>query len=52
MKKIVVFLLISIFISCNSDDDDSNTPFEPVNVNFTTIGQGSLTGNEGILQSN
>lgn len=51
MKKIIALLFIIIFISCNNDDD-SNTPFESVNVNFTTIGQGGFTGNEGISQSN
>lgn len=51
MKKIIALLFILILISCNNDDD-SNTPFEPLDLNFTTIGQGQMTGNEGILQSN
>lgn len=51
MKKIIILLFILIFISCNSDDDNK-TPFEPVNVNFTTIGQGTSGVYGNINQSN
>lgn len=45
MKNIITLILAIALISCSSDDDnynDDNTPvFEPVHVEFTTIGKGT-----------
>lgn len=52
-KTFLYFSLALMFISCNGDDDMSTAP--PVQtgpVTFETITKRSLTGNEGISQSN
>ncbi|PPK96639.1 MULTISPECIES: hypothetical protein [Nonlabens] len=48
MKKIILFLFVSIvFVSCNSDDDSTSVP-------ITLISENSLHGNgqEGIIEQN
>ncbi len=51
MSKTII-LIVSIFfiVSCNNNETD--TTFQPVEIIPTLIGKGSLSGNEGISQSN
>ncbi|MCF6350862.1 MAG: hypothetical protein L3J23_07520 [Flavobacteriaceae bacterium] len=54
MKKIFfIFLSILLFVSCNNNET-SNNEFDPIEITFTKIGKGTLSGSgqENIFQSN
>ncbi|AGC75636.1 hypothetical protein LX97_00327 [Nonlabens dokdonensis] len=53
MKNYLFLLSLFLFISCNNDDDMNEEPaIQTGPVAFTTISQGRLNGNEGVVQSN
>lgn len=53
MKTLFISLSFLLLLNCNNDDEEP-TPFEPIEIEFTTIGQDALTtdGDEGIPESN
>ncbi len=52
-KSLFIFLSILLFVSCDNDENDNNE-FDPIEINFTEIGKGTLSGSgqENIPQSN
>ncbi len=52
MKTLFISLSLLLLLNCNNNDD--STPFEPIEIEFSTVGIGLLGGNgdEGILESN
>ena len=52
-KSLFVFLSILLFVSCDNDEPQNNE-FDPIEINFTEIGKGTLSGSgqENISQSN
>jgi len=51
-KNLFILLTILLFISCDNDETDNE--FHPIEINFTEIGKGTLSGSgqENISQSN
>jgi len=52
-KSLFIFLSILLFVSCDNDETQNNE-FNPIEINFTEIGKGTLSGSgqENISQSN